>query len=65
MNNYFERVKEEILASTNWVVSLDHNDLKTFQGADSNQIIVLQSATEDVNEQSLQMLIDNIVEQYW
>ena len=59
----FEQFKEEVMTSPRWIVSLDENDLKTFQGDNQSSIVILQAATEDIT-QHLHSLFDDIAEQY-
>ena len=44
------RVKEEILNSPNWIISLDENDLKSFEESDNNEICVSEISTTDQTE---------------
>ena len=59
----FEQFKEEVMTSPRWIVSLDENDLKTFQGDNQSSIVIFQAATEDIT-QHLHILFDDIAEQY-
>ena len=63
MNN-FEQFKEEVLTSPRWIVSLDEDDLKTFQGDEDCTITILEAETEDATEQRLHTLFERIAEQY-
>ena len=60
----FEQFKEEVLTSPRWIVSLDENDLKVFQGDDDCIITILEAKTEDATEQRLHTLLERIAEQY-
>ena len=60
----FEQFKEEVLTSPRWIVSLDENDLKAFQGDDDCIITILEAKTEDATEQRLHTLLERIAEQY-
>lgn len=60
----FEQFKEEVLTSPRWIVSLDENDLKAFQGDDDCIITILEAKTEDTTEQRLHTLLERIAEQY-
>lgn len=62
--NDFEQFKEEVMTSPRWIVSLDENDLKTFQGNGDSNIVILQAVTEDTTEQRLHILFDDIAKQY-
>ena len=46
----WSRVKEEILNSPNWIISLDENDLKSFEEFDNNEICVSEMSTTDQTE---------------
>ena len=60
----FEQFKEEVMTSPRWIVSLDENDLKAFQGDDDCIITILEAKTEDATEQRLHTLLERIAEQY-
>lgn len=60
----FEQFKEEVMTSPRWIVSLDENDLKTFQGDEDCTITILEAETEDATEQRLHTLLDDIAKQY-
>ena len=60
----FEQFKEEVITSPRWIVSLDENDLKVFQGDDDCIITILEAKTEDATEQRLHTLLERIAEQY-
>ena len=60
----FEQFKEEVLTSPRWIVSLDENDLKAFQGDDDCIITILEAKTEDATEQRLHTLLERTAEQY-
>ena len=60
----FEQFKEEVLTSPRWIVSLDENDLKAFQGDHDCIITILEAKTEDATEQRLHTLLERIAEQY-
>ena len=60
----FEQFKEEVLTSPRWIVSLDENDLKAFQGDDDCIITILEAKTEDATEQRLHTRLERIAEQY-
>lgn len=60
----FAKFKAKILTSPHWIVSLDENDIRSFQGNDDGQIIILESSTENSTDQRLQILFDCIAEQY-
>ena len=60
----FEQFKEEVMTSPRWIVSLDENDLKAFQGDDDYIITILEAKTEDATEQRLHTLLERIAEQY-
>ena len=60
----FEQFKDEVLTSPRWIVSLDENDLKVFQGDDDCIITILEAKTEDATEQRLHTLLERIAEQY-
>ncbi len=62
--NDFEQFKEEVLSSPRWIVSLDENDLKTFHGDGDRSTTILKATTKDATEQRLQILFDDIAEQY-
>ena len=60
----FEQFKEEVLTLPRWIVSLDKDDLKAFQGDDDCAITILEAETEDATEQRLHILLGNIAKQY-
>ncbi len=60
----FEQFKEEVMTSPRWIVSLDEDDLKAFQGNDDCAITILKAETEDATEQRLHSLFDYIAEKY-
>ena len=60
----FEQFKEEVTTLPRWIVSLDENDLKAFQGDDDCIITILEAKTEDATEQRLHTLLERIAEQY-
>lgn len=60
----FEQFKEEVITSPRWIVSLDENDLKAFQGDDDCTITILEAETEDATEQRLRILFDDIAKQF-
>lgn len=59
-----EQFKEEVITSPRWIVSLDENDLKAFQGDDDCTITILEAETEDATEQRLRILFDDIAKQF-
>ncbi len=61
---HFEQFKEEVMTSPRWIVSLDENDLKDFQGDGDGIITILETATEDATEQRLRILFGDIAKQY-
>ena len=60
----FEQFKEEVTTLPRWIVSLDENDLKDFQGDNDGTITILEAATEDATQQRLSILLEDITEQY-
>ena len=44
----FEQFKEEVTTLPRWIVSLDENDLKDFQGDNDGTITILEAATEEI-----------------
>lgn len=62
--NEFEKFKEEVMTSPRWIVSLDEDDLKAFQGDDDYAITILEAETEDATEQRLHIMLGNITKQY-
>ncbi len=60
----FVQFEEEVLNSPRWIVSLDENDLKTFKGDDNCTITIFEAVTKDATEQRLQILLDDVAEQY-
>lgn len=52
------------MTSPRWIVSLDEDDLKTFQGDDDCTITILEAETEDITEQRLHILLGDFAKQY-
>ena len=60
----FEQFKEEVMTLPRWIVSLDENYLKAFQGDGNSTIMILEAETGGATKQRLNILLDCIAEQY-
>ena len=56
----WERLKDEILNSPNWLINLDQNDIKEME-SDNSEVSVFEAKTEDASENRFNELSDRIV----
>lgn len=52
----WKEAKNEILGSSKWIVTLDENDMNTFEAQDDDLIQVLESTTRDSSEERFSIL---------
>ena len=58
----WERLKEEILNSPNWLINLDENDVRKME-SDNSEVSVFEATTEDASENRFNELSNRIAEE--
>lgn len=64
MMTTWEKLKSEILDSPRWYVNLDMYDLKSFEGDNAEDIIVIESETTDMSENRLNAITESLIDQF-
>ena len=59
-NAKWQRLKEEILNSPNWLINLDQNDVREMD-SDNSKVSIFEATTEDASESRFNKLSDRIV----
>jgi len=57
------KLKEEILNSPRWYMNIDMYDLKSFEGDNAEDIIVIESETTDTSENRLKAITESLIGQ--
>ena len=58
----WERLKEEILGSSRWIVSIDQYDLVSFEGENSKDIKIIETATTNTSDDRFDCLVHSLQE---
>ena len=64
MNTEWQKIKDEILNSPKWLVSLDINDIVTLTSGNDNNINVLEASTMCSSDERFNILVADILNQY-
>lgn len=64
MKTKWQQIKNEILKSPKWLVSIDGNDIESFATGNDSNIIVLEASTVDSSDERFNVLITDILNQY-
>lgn len=64
MKTKWQKIKDEILNSPKWLVSLDINDIVTLTSGNDNNINVLEASTMCSSDERFNILVADILNQY-
>lgn len=64
MKTKWQKIKDEILNSPKWLVSLDINDIVTLTRGNDNNINVLEASTMCSSDERFNILVADILNQY-
>lgn len=64
MKTKWQKIKDEILNSPKWLVSLDINDIVTLTSGNDNNINVLEASTMCSSDERFNILVADIFNQY-